>query len=188
MTSAVSPLFASPVARSRSIASGIEAADVLPVVRTSRATVTCSGSLSVFTIESMMRSLAWWGMKTSRSSGESPEASSASLATFAISNTAQRNTAWPSCVIAGNLPELSYSFHGTVCLMVSDLSPSDPHTVGPMCGSWEGPTTTAPAPSPNRKAVARSSRSVRSDNRSTPMTRTYSAEPSTIMPLARVRP
>lgn len=59
MTSAVSPLFASPVARSRSIASGIEAADVLPVVRTSRATVTCAGSFSVFTIESMIRSLAW---------------------------------------------------------------------------------------------------------------------------------
>lgn len=47
---------------------------------------------------------------------------------------------------------------------------------------------TAPAPSPNRKAVARSSLSVRSLSRSTPMTSTYSAEPSTIMPLARVSP
>lgn len=102
MTSAVSPLFASPVARSRSIASGIEAAEVLPVVRMSRATVTCSGSLRVFTIESMIRTLAWCGMKTSRSSALIPAASSACWATFAISNTAQRNTAWPSWVIAGS--------------------------------------------------------------------------------------
>lgn len=93
---------------------------------------------SVFTIESMIRTLAWCGMKTSRSSGLIPAASSACCATFAISNTAQRKTAWPSCVIAGNLtlPALSRGSserspirkrsHGTVCLIVSALSPPNP--------------------------------------------------------------
>lgn len=75
------------------MASGIEAADVLPVVSMSRATVTCSGSFSVFTIESMIRMFAWCGMKTSRSSAEIPAASRACWATFAISKTAQRKTA-----------------------------------------------------------------------------------------------
>ncbi len=101
MTSAVSPLLACPVANSRSMASGMEAAEVLPVVATSRATVTCSGSPSVLTIESMIRMFAWCGMKTSRSSARTPARSSASWATFAISKTAQRKTAWPSWVIAG---------------------------------------------------------------------------------------
>ncbi|CAM5357079.1 hypothetical protein SALBM135S_08357 [Streptomyces alboniger] len=102
----------------------------------------------------------------------------------------QRKTAWPSCVMAGNFSgePARYSSQEMVCLIVSDLSPSEPQTVGPILGSLEGPTITAPAPSPKRKAVARSLRSVRSLSRSTPMTRTYSAEPSVTMPLARVRP
>lgn len=71
---------------------------------------------------------------------EIPAASSACWATFAISKTAQRNTAWPSWVMAGNFSGRSAwnSSHATVCLMVSDLSPSEPQTVGPMAAPWRG--------------------------------------------------
>ncbi len=150
---------------------------MLPVVSMSRATATCSGSLSALIIESMIRMLAWCGMKASSWSAVMPAASSACWATFAISNTAQRKTAWPSWVMAGKRTSVAapcsrYTSHDRVWVMVSDLSPSEPHTIGPIAGSSDGPTTTAPAPSPNRKAVARSCLSVRSLSRSTPMTRT----------------
>ena len=82
----------------RSVASGIEAAEVLPVSAMSRATGTCSGSFSCLIIASMIRMLAWWGMKASRSSAVTPAASSACWATGAISQTAQRKTVWP-CIV-----------------------------------------------------------------------------------------
>ena len=72
--------------------------------------------------------------------------------------------------------------------MVFHCAPSEPHTVGPMPGKSDGPTTAAPAPSPKMKADPRSVGSVKSDSFSTPMTRTYSALPPRTMSLAREMP
>ena len=66
-------------------ASGIDAAEVLPVSAMSRATATLSGNPSFLIMASVIRMFAWCGMKTSRSSTPIPALSSASLATLAIS-------------------------------------------------------------------------------------------------------
>ena len=66
------------------MARGIEAAEVLPWVAMSRATTTDGGSFRARNIASVMRMLAWWGTKTSRSSGRTPARSSASAAVLAI--------------------------------------------------------------------------------------------------------
>ncbi|MGX1240483.1 hypothetical protein RKD46_001587 [Streptomyces pseudovenezuelae] len=75
-----------------------------------------------------------------------------------------------------------------VCRMVSFWEPSEPHTTGPTPGSSLGPTTAAPAPSPNRNAVWRSVGSRSSESRSTAMTRTWRALPAVIMSEARDSP
>ena len=72
--------------------------------------------------------------------------------------------------------------------MASHFSPSEPQIVGPMPGVSERLTTAAPAPSPKMKAVPRSSRLVKSESRSTPTTRTFSAEPPRTMSLASAMP
>ncbi len=183
MKSAVSPLFAWPVRRSWSSASGIEAAEVLPCSAMSRAMTTCSGSLRERAIASTIRMFAWCGTKRSRSSTVIPVRSRVSWATFAISNAAQRKTALPCitrCGIRG-CSEATTSRQSSRWRIRSNCSPSEPHTTGAMPGSSLGPTTTAPAPSAKMNAVPRSWGSVRSESRSTPITRTYLALPPRIM-------
>ncbi len=55
--------------------------------------------------------------------------------------------------------------------------PSEPQIVGPMPGVSDGPTTTAPAPSPSRKLMERSVGSMKSLIFSAPMTSTCLASP-----------
>ena len=67
----------------------------------------------------------------------------------------------------------------------SAAEPSAPSTTGPMRpGPSVGPTTTAPAPSPNSAAVRRSSGSTKRDIRSAPITSTWSALPASTWPAA----
>ena len=60
----------------------------------------------------------------------------------------------------------------TIASRVSALAPQ---IVGPIPISFDGPITTAPAPSAKINAVARSSGSVKSDNFSAPITKTFVA-------------
>ena len=96
------------------MASGIEAAEVLPWWMMSRATTTSDGSLSARNMASVIRMLAWCGAKTSRSSGRTPAASIASAAVLAIVYEAHLKTglpsirsigqcAWPSSAVAGSM-------------------------------------------------------------------------------------
>ena len=152
------PLVTSPVSSMRSIASGIEAAEVLPVSTMSRATGTWSGSLSVFTIASMMRMLAWCGMKASRSSAVTPAAVEACW----------RHRRHLPDGPAEDLLALHASGSGTSTVVVAYVDPASAlgdrvvlravgaPDVGPMPGSSDGPITTAPAPSPKMNAVERS--------------------------------
>src|SRR3954454_12249269 len=98
ISSAVSPLVAWPSSIIRSRARGIEAAEVLPWSAMSRAMATRSGSFIARAIASMMRVLAWWGTKTSRSSGEMPALSRAWCATLAMVKDAHRKTGFPCMV------------------------------------------------------------------------------------------
>ena len=82
------PLGTCPSRSSRSAASGIDAADVLPVSAMSRPTTTVSGSFRVLIIWSMIRMFAWWGMNASISSAVTPAASIAFCAIGAICQTA----------------------------------------------------------------------------------------------------
>ena len=62
MHSAMSPFLAWPSRSMVSIASGIEAAEVLPVCSMSFAIATESGRPRCLAIAALMRPLAWWGM------------------------------------------------------------------------------------------------------------------------------
>jgi hypothetical protein len=68
---------ASPDSSSADSASGTEADEVLPDRTMSRAMTVRSGSPSRLAISSTMRRLAWWGAKTSMSSGPTPARSMA---------------------------------------------------------------------------------------------------------------
>ncbi len=111
-------------------------------------------------------------------------------ATGAICQTAQRKTERPSCSRAGQTTSSPAacasrtSSQERLFLMASHCPPSLPHTVGPMPGTSEGPTTTAPAPSAKRKAVERSVRSVKSVSFSAPTTSTWRAVPPRTRSLA----
>ena len=159
------------------MASGIEAAEVFPVSAMSRATTTCSGSLRTLTSWSMIRMFAWWGTKTSMSSGVRPAASIARRATGAICHTAHLKTLAPSWRSVGHSPVRWASCHDAVWPMRPAWPPSEPQTVGPIPGTSEGPTTAAPAPSPSRNEMARSVGSMKSDIFSGPTTRTCRATP-----------
>ena len=124
---------------------------MLPVVSMSRAMATVSGSFSCLANSSMMRMLAWWGMKAARSSAVTPAASRACSATLAISQTAQRKTVWPSWRSVGQRlvglrrsPVLGAKSRSRFMPTASAFEPSEPQTVGPMPGSSLGPMTTAP--------------------------------------------
>src|SRR5579884_22118 len=84
ISSAAPPCGASPSSSIRSIASGMDAAEVLPWVAMSRATGTCSGSLSALIIASVIRMFAWCGMNASSWSAVIPARSSAFFATGTI--------------------------------------------------------------------------------------------------------
>ena len=73
-------------------------------------------------------------------------------------------------------------------MIASVCSPSDPQTTGPMAGTSDGPSTTAPAPSPKMNAMLRSVGSVRSDSFSTPTSSTLVALPPRIRSCAMARP
>ncbi len=75
-----------------------------------------------------------------------------------------------------------------VCPMAEAFSPSLPHTVGEMPFSSAGPMTTAPAPSPNRKAVDREVTSRLNDIVSDPISSTLVALPALISALATDTP
>jgi hypothetical protein len=66
--------------------------------------------------------------------------------------------------------------------------PSAASVMGPISPSPSGPSTTAPAPSPNSAAVLRSSKSVRRVRISAPISSTRSARPDSIWPAASCRP
>ena len=160
------------------MASGIEAADVFPVVSMSRPITTVSGRPSCLANSSMMRMFAWCGTKAARSEGWMPAASMACRATFTISQTAHRKTVGPSWrrVGQGAAPSrksVSVAFMPTA----SALDPSDPQMVGPMPGVSLGPITTAPAPSPSRNEMLRSVGSTMSLSFSAPTTTTCFASP-----------
>src|SRR5690625_414504 len=140
---AISPLRACPSRTRRSVARGIEAAEVLPVSAMSRAMTTLSGSFSCLASWSMMRMFAWWGMNTSISSGEMPAASIARAATFAISKLAHLNTVGPFWRSVGHdMSEPSWKVSQLcVARMASAWEPSDPQIVGPIPGDDDGPTT-----------------------------------------------
>src|SRR6478672_4968110 len=194
MRRAVSPLRASPSSIIRSRASGTDAADVLPWSATSRAMRTEAGSFIERAIASMIRMLAWWGTKTSSSSMGTPAASSACWPILAIANDAQRKTGLPCIVRCGITPEPGWvslpttSRQSSRCRMRSNCSPSEPQTTGPMPGVSLGPTTAAPAPSAKMNAVPRSPTSVRSESRSTPITRAWPALPARTRSAASATP
>ncbi len=161
------------------MASGIEAAELLPLVTMSRATAVCAGRPSWSTTWSVMSMLAWCGMKASRSSTVTPARSSIFLAAGTSSLVAQRKTFQPDMVMAGRASGRRPvpSCQGAVMRRAALRVPSARQTTGPIPGSCEGPTTTAPAPSAKRKAVSPSSWSRMSVIRSAPMTSTWSARP-----------
>src|SRR4051794_18753600 len=145
-------------------ASGTLAAEVLPDPTRSLATTTSGPRPSRFTMPSMMRVLAWCGMKAASSSGRTPAFSQVSSANGARAVVAQRKTIWPSCWMYGCQPSIRST---------SPLSGAEPQSTGPTPGSSPSATpvtTAAPAPSPNRTAVLRSVQSVTSDSFSAPIT------------------
>jgi hypothetical protein len=126
----------------------------------------------------MMRMFAWCGMNAPRSSAVTPAVSRACLATFAISQTAQRNTVWPSWRIVGQGFTLSrYSSKVAFMPTASHLEPSEPQTVAETPGSSLGPSTAAPAPSPSRNEIERSFGCTYCESFSAPTTSTYVAVP-----------
>lgn len=170
------------------MASGTDAAEVLPACTTSLATTTWGGSRRADAAPSTIRRFAWCGMKAASSAVVTPAASSAARAVLGTVETAQRNTAGPSMRRVGRTAaSVSRPFQGAEWAMASWRSPSDPQTTGPMPGSAAGPTTTAPAPSPNRKAVPRSSGSTMSVIRSEPTTTTCRLFPDRISESAVAR-
>src|SRR5699024_5591650 len=129
----------------------------------------------------MVGMFAWWGAKTSVSSTVSPDWTSISRTFSAVCHTAQRKTVRPSCSRVGHSAVPSRkSMREPVIRMVSQLSPSLPHTVGPTLGSWLAPTTAAPAPSPSRNEMERSVGETKSESFSAPITSTLRALPERI--------
>lgn len=163
------------------MASGTEAAEVLPVSAMSRPMTTSSPRPSCLASSSTMRMFAWCGTNTSTSSTVSPESSSISRTFCAVCQTAQRNTVRPSCSRVGHsaLPSRK-SVSEPVIRMVFQLSPSLPQTVGPIIGTSLAPTTAAPAPSPSRKEMVRSVGETKSESFSAPITSTLRALPERI--------
>ncbi len=162
------------------MASGIDAAEVLPVVGDVAGDRDASGSASCLAMASMIRMLAWCGMNASRWSTPSPAASSAFWATGDISpdRPPEDGTGLPSAARATRRARASrYSIHEDLLTIASHWAPSEPQTVGPIAGVSLGPTTTAPAPSAKMNAVERSCGSVKSESFSTPTTSTCRAEP-----------
>ncbi len=158
---------------------------MLPESTTSVATATDSGSLMLRVRVWVMRRFAWCGMKASRSSTETPAASSASCATSAIAKGAQRKTAVPSICTTGSSSWWPPRQLG-VWVMTCACEPSEPQAVGPMPVASAGPTTTAPAPSAKMNAVPRSVGSMKRLSCSTPMTRTYVSAPERTIEDARL--
>src|SRR5699024_7441123 len=194
MSSAIWPGSASPSRSIVSMASGIDAAEVLPVCSMSLEMATVSGSPRCLAIAELMRPLAWWGMNAWIWSAETPDASRVRSDALEICTAAHRNTREPFIVTYGCsvAPSAAWSMSSRqflVCVIASACSPSEPHTTGPTSLPLsDGPTTTAPAPSPKMKAVLRSVMSRPSLIRSTPTTTAYRAPPPRMTLVATARP
>jgi hypothetical protein len=85
----------------------------------------------------------------------------------------------------GEWPSISSTRLSCDAVMRSPSEPSAAMTIGPMSPSPSGPSTTAPAPSPNSIAVLGSSKFVMRVSSSAPITSTRSARPVSTWPAAR---
>ena len=157
------------MSRASTRASGMEAAEVLPVRWRTRAAFS-RGIPSRLRAVSMIRMLAWWGTTRAMSSIDVPARSMAVVAAFSMASTALRNTSWPCMTILSSCSQYRRS-----AAEPSDIR-SQPRRLG-----WEPlrSITTAPAPSPNRTQVVRSSQLVNRLSASLPIRRTRSMPPST---------
>ena len=136
-----------PASRMREIASGMVAAEVLPEVMMSSATIASSRRPSAAASGSIMRRFAWWGTNTSMSAMVRPAASTICFEIFGASRSAQPSTWRPCWEKAGPSP---------LMVTASASSGTVPHTTGEMPGSSEARSTIAPAPSAVRMQVVRS--------------------------------
>ncbi|AUA10679.1 hypothetical protein CFP59_02778 [Streptomyces malaysiensis subsp. malaysiensis] len=170
------------------MASGTDAAEVLPADLMSSATTTCGGSSSALATASVMRRLAWCGMKADSWSTVTPARLRAAAAVRGTSLIAQRNTSDPAIRIYGQGRSASRTaVQGSWWAMRPCCSPSEPQATEWIPGSAAGPTSTAPAPSAKRKAAPRSSGSTMSVIRSEPITSTRREVPARISPSATAR-
>src|SRR5699024_7702099 len=136
------------LAEHRLMASGIDAAEGLPVRSMSLEMATVSGSPRCLAIAELMRPLAWWGMNAWIWSAETPDASRVRSDALEICTAAHRNTREPFIVTYGCsvAPSAAWSMSSRqflVCVIASACSPSEPHTTGPTSLPLsDGPTTT----------------------------------------------
>ena len=149
---------------------------MLPCSAMSRATTTCSGSFSVRAIASMMRMLAWCGMKHVQVVDADAGAVQRLLADLGHREAAQRKTGLALHHQVRHRTGRSEVDHVAPVLASAGSGRTarrrSPRRPGRCRARRSGPTTAAPAPSAKMNAVARSSRSVRSESRSTPITST----------------
>ena len=160
MNRAVSPLLASPSSISRSSASGIEAAEVLPCSAMSRAILTCVGQLHRPRHRVDDAHVGLVGDEDVEVvDGEAGAVEGLACAILAISKDAQRNTGLPCIIRCGIV--------GLVHLDARRASPRaagsgrtarrrSPRRPGRCRARRTGPTTAAPAPSAKMNAVPRS--------------------------------
>ena len=175
-------------------AMGIEAADVLPY-RSTFLNTRSAGNFKRCPTASMIRSLAWCGMKTLISSLAKPCSFKSSAVTSAMALTATLKVSLPFIRIYGSLCSMDFGSLGgwfeppPGMQMKSAYSPLDfirlPRIPWSPFVAW---STTAPAPSPNRTQVERSLQSTYRVRISPPMTRTFSALLDWMSPSARWRP
>src|SRR5690625_24818 len=170
-------------------ASGMEAVELFPYSSTVTTTRSIS-SPSFWRAASMMRRFAWWGTNRLMSAGSRPAFSTASRVDVSMTRTANLNTSRPfmysesaSSVPSGRrVPMLRW------CRWRAPL-PSAPVTIDfRPYRSGTASTTAAPAPSPNRTAVERSSQSTIFVSASAPITSTFSCLPASTRPAATSRP
>ena len=122
-----------------------------------------SGSPRRLAAASMMRTLAWWGMKRSTSSSWRPAPSMVRTAASLIVVTARRNTSGPFMRMppsSGSLGPGSPTLPSLGTRRMSHTEPSMPSSeLRSPTGSSVASSTTAPAASPKRTAVERSVKS-----------------------------
>ena len=126
---------ARPSASIRWTASGMLADEVLPVVTMSSATTTESPRSRAFTMDSVIRWLAWWGTRTSMSASVTPAALQAASATLGMASAAHLKTRRP-CMLIDGRPQAGV---GAV-LGRSRARAGAPRRAGPSLPQTTGPT------------------------------------------------